>query len=422
MYSVVIPHLSNSSEIELCLKYLKQNSYYSHEIIQIIDERDVYYAFNSGVYKAKYDTVVLLSSDMLVSKHWDKYIPIYSNEKTILTGYVVERNPGKMSQGPECIKYDCGELNNFDYDKFQTYVDEQRCEDAIFNDLGWYQPLVINKRSWMGYPNIHKFPHAANDCTLILDILPKLGYKFIKINMWVYHGHKSTPLPKKRCIFTYNNFQVNNNIVDYQKLVIDKLNTIPNCFYEYLRYNAADGVVWPDTVIDYAFDNLFYKRGYDTILLLDIDCIPLTSNSLLYMFEQAESGILVGNIQRANHLENNEHLYIAPSAICISRETFERLGKPSFAPNNLGDVGESLTYAAEKLDLSMEMFIPSHYQKLPYQRSEPWPLSKDMPSYGIGTTFVNKKNQEMFYHLFQSSMNIHNDLFYDKCISILKKQ
>ena len=225
MYSIVIPHLKDNPDVDICLKYIKQNSLYPHEIVHVLDERDVYYAFNKGVHQAKYDTVVLLSSDMLVAKNWDKYIPIYSNEKTVLTGYVVERAPGKMLQGPECIEYDCGELETFDYAKFQKYVDEQNCEEVQFNQLGWYQPLVINRRSWLGYPNLQKFPHEANDCTLILDILPKLGYKFIKINMWVYHGHRSKPLPKKRAIFTYNNFQVNNSIVDYQKLVIDKLNT-----------------------------------------------------------------------------------------------------------------------------------------------------------------------------------------------------
>ena len=421
MYSIVIPHLKDNPDVDICLKYIKQNSLYPHEIVHVLDERDVYYAFNKGVHQAKYDTVVLLSSDMLVAKNWDKYIPIYSNEKTVLTGYVVERAPGKMLQGPECIEYDCGELETFDYAKFQKYVDEQNCEEVQFNQLGWYQPLVINRRSWLGYPNLQKFPHEANDCTLILDILPKLGYKFIKINMWVYHGHRSKPLPKKRAIFTYNNFQVNNSIVDYQKLVIDKLNTVPNCTYEYLRYNAPDGVVWPDTVIDYGFQNLFYGRGVDTILLLDIDCVPLNSASLHYMFQQAELGILIGNIQRANHIENDKHVYIAPSAICISKETFEKLGKPSFAPNSKGDVGESLTYLAEKLSIPMEMFMPAAYEKIPYQRSEPWPLADGMPLYGIGTTYADANGNEMFYHLFQSSMNLYNDLFYDKCKAILQR-
>lgn len=420
MYSIVIPHLSTNEDIDICLKYIKLNSMYENEIIQIIDETDVYYAFNKGVYQAKYDTVVLLSSDMIVSKNWDKFIPIYSNQKTILTGYVVEQNPGKMISGPECIKFDCGDSKTFDYNKFQNYVNDQTCDDAKINDVGWYQPLIVNKKSFITYPNIQKFPHAANDCTLILDILPKLGYQLYKINMWVYHLHKENKKLKKRCIFTYNNFQVNDKIAEYQKLVVNKFNILPNCNFEYLRYNAPDGVVYPDAVIDYAFNKLFYELNYDTILLLDIDCIPLNTKSLIYMFEQAEKNILIGNIQRANHIENNKHTYVAPSALCISKNYFELLGKPSFVPDKMGDVGESLTYKAEELNLPIEKLFPSKYEKLPKERNEPWPLDNDMPVYGIGTTFVNSNNEEMFYHLFQSSMNLHDDLFYNKCITVLQ--
>lgn len=421
MYSIVIPHLSTNRDIEKCLHYLSENSLYPHEIIEILNETDVYHAFNQGVYRAKYDTVVLLSSDMIVSKHWDRLIPIYSNEKTVLTGYVVERSPGKMNQGPECIKYDCGDSDTFDYNRFQDWVDNQDCPEAKFNDLGWYQPLVINKRSFVTYPNLHKFPHAQNDCTLILDLLPKLGYKFIKIDMWIYHMHKSTKLPKKRAIFTYSNFQVDTKIVEYQKLVVDRLNSVPHTTYEYLRYNAPDGVVWPDAVIDHGFRSLFYERDFDTILLLDIDCIPLNSRSLHYVFERAEQGVLIGNIQRANHIENNQHVYIAPSAMCVSRETYEKLGKPSFAPNSMGDVAEFITYVAEQRSIPMEMFIPNSYEKLPHQRDTPWPLAPDMPEYGIGTTYVDSSGREMFYHLFQSSIAKHDELFYNKCKSVLTK-
>lgn len=421
MYSIVIPYLSSSKEFEICSKYIKQNSLYENQIVEIVDETDVYYAFNKGIYQSKFDTVVLLSSDMIVGKDWDKFIPYYSNQKTILTGYVVEKNPGKMREGPECIQHDCGDLDKFDYEKFTNFIKSQTVPDVKYNSLGWYQPLVINKKSCITYPNLHKFPAAANDSTLILDILPNLGFQFHQINMWVYHMHKPNKPPKKRTIFTYSNFQVDNKIVEYQKLVIDKCNTIPNCNYEYLKYNAADGVVYPDAVIDYAFNKLFYELGYDTILMLDIDCIPLNTTCLKYMFEVAEKDIMIGNIQRANHLDNNKHTYIAPSAICISKHYFELLGKPSFLPNRLGDVGESLTYRAEELNLPMEKLYPVHYEKLPYQRDEPWPLSDNMPVYGIGSTFNNKHNEEMFYHLFQSSMNLHNELFYDKCIQTLLK-
>lgn len=421
-YSIVLPHLRSSPCTELCLKYLKENSYYDHEIVEILDNTDVYYAFNKGVYTSKCETVVLLSDDMIVAKDWDKFIPLYSNQSTILTGYVFEPRPGKILNGPQCNELDCGQLENFNYKKFQDHIDTLTVPEVVYNAKGWYQPLVVNQRSFVTYPNIRKFPDAQNDCVLIDDVLPALGYNFNQIRMFAYHFQRqSLRSQRKRCIFTYSNFQVDEKIVTMQKKVIEKFNNIENCKFEYLFYNAKDGDVWPDQVIDYGFNKLFYEDNYDTILLLDIDCIPLSPESLNYTFDQAEKNILVGNAQRANHIENNKHVYIAPSALCISKELFETMGKPSFRPSNKGDVGEELTYVAEEKFKKIEMFLPSHYEGLPYQRDTPWPLNDILPNYGIGTTYVNKNGQEMFYHLFQSATNLWNDKFFLKCANILIK-
>jgi len=423
-YSVVIPHLSSSQCAQQCLHYLKENSLYPHEIIEILDETDVYYAFNKGVYQAKCETVVLLSDDMMVSKHWDKYIPIYRDKETILTGYVVEPNPGVLSNGRHNIPFDCGILENFDYDSFQNFVDSQTVPEYLPNKKGWYQPLVVNQRSFLSYPNISKFPYSPNDSLLIDDLMPKAGYQFAQIPMFVYHfqrqsGSYDRMNTTKRCIFSYNNFQVENKIALLQSKVIKKLNKNSNCKYEYLFYNAPEAEVYPDQVLNYAFAKLFYENNYDTILLLDIDCIPLSTKAIEYTFERAEQGVLIGNIQRSNHIENNKHVYVAPSAMCITKNMFESMNRPSFNYTNKGDVGEELTYIAEKVDMPIEYYMPSSYQCLPHERDKPWPLADGMPEYGIGTTFVNKFNEPMFYHLFQSRFNKFSDLFFVKCAEIL---
>ena len=170
-------------------------------------------------------------------------------------------------------------------------------------------------------------------------------------------------------------------------------------------------------MIDFGLKKLF--EDYDTILILDSDCVPLSSHALQYTFEQAEKGILVGNVQRSNHLQNNKHIYVAPSCITLTFEMFNDLGNMSFAPTNRGDIGEELNYKAEKLNKNIEMYLPSKYEELPYQSKAPWDLSDDLPKYGIGTTFVNNKNEEMFYHLFQSRLEIFNHLFYNKCSELL---
>lgn len=424
-YSVVIPHLSTSKTIEYCLQKLKENSVHQHEIVTIVDETDVYYAFNKGVFKASCETVVLLNDDMIVAKDWDKHIPFYSTQDTILTGYVIEPNPGTMlSNTPQCIKYDCGDsLENFDYDKFQDYVNTQNVHEISYGKKGWYQPLVVNQKSFMTYPNINKFPYGENDSFMIQDILPRCGYKFAQIDMFVYHlqqqATKHSNVKRKRAIFTYCNPDVDNKIRHLQNKVIEKFNKLPNCKYEFLMYNAKDGEVVPDQVIDYALQELFFKQNYESILILDIDCIPLSSHAIEYVFQEAEKGKLVGNIQRANHINNDQHVYVGPSCMSFTKETFIKLGAPSFKITNRGDIGEELTYLAENANIEVEMFMPTHYEALPYNDDKPWDLRDDMPKYGIGTTFSDKDGNEMYYHLFQSRLNHFSDMFFLKCAKIL---
>lgn len=195
MYSIVIPYPSNSKCIDRCVEYIEKNSVHKYEIVSVIDEKDVYYAYNKGVYQAKYETVVLMNDDMVVSKEWDKLIPVYSAPDTVLTTYVVEANPGKMVDGPSCLKYDCGTFDDFNYDRFQNFVNGSTQPECIPNALGWYMPAVFNQKTFVSYPNINKFPWHANDVTLFHHILPNLGYKFSVINSFVYHfSRQSTKL------------------------------------------------------------------------------------------------------------------------------------------------------------------------------------------------------------------------------------
>lgn len=431
MYSIVIPHLSTSKYIDSCIKYIKQNSKYDPEIIQIVDETDVYYAYNKGVYQAKHDIVVLMNDDMIVSKNWDENFPMYVAQDTFLTLHVVEPNPGKMN-GPECIQHDCGDsLENFDYEKFESFVQTNKSTlpDIQFNAIGWYMPFIVHKKSFVSYPNIDKFPLYANDVTLFHSVLPNLGYKVALMNSFVYHfSRKGTQdfykekIMKKRAIFTYSNHQIEDKIPYLQKQIINKFNTNKLCKYEYLHYKKPDGEMTPDQVIEYGLEKLFYEDNYHTILMLDIDCIPLSTEALEYTFDRAEEGVLIGNVQRSNHIENNKHIYPAPSCIALTKETYEKLGKPSWKPTNRGDIGEELCYIAEEKGIQIEMFMPSKYEEVPYftnTERKPWPLQDGQPEFGIGTTFVDKDGNEMFYHLFQSRLNVFNHLFFLKCASIM---
>jgi hypothetical protein len=187
MYSIVIPFLSNSTTIAMCLDFIKKNSLYEHEIVSIVDEADVYYAYNKGVYKSKYDTVVLMNDDMIVSENWDKIIPLCRDD-TIYTGYVIEKKPGLMTGGPMAIECDCGDEFNFDYEKFKNFTKLHSQSTKIIepNSLGWYMPAIVNQKTFVSYPNIQKFPQP-NDVNLFLNILPFVGFKFAQIQSYFYH-------------------------------------------------------------------------------------------------------------------------------------------------------------------------------------------------------------------------------------------
>jgi hypothetical protein len=87
--------------------------------------------------------------------------------------------------------------------------------------------------------------------------------------------------------------------------------------------------------------------NYDIVVLLDIDCVPITSEALLQLIAAAEAGQLVGAAQRANHIDNDHHLFVGPFLMAFSRATYQSLGAPSFRETPRGDVGEELTYCAQ---------------------------------------------------------------------------
>jgi len=190
MYSIVIPYLKTSKYIEQCKHYLQENSSLEYELVEIVNETDVYYAYNLGVYRAKYDKVILLNDDMFVSRGWDVPMVRYITEDVLTTCYVVEPDPGTITRNDNTtiqnVKYDCGKtLNEFDYTKFQTFVESQTVPVIQENTKGWYMPLGVHKKSFVSYPN--RLKAEANDILLLDYVLPNLGYKFARVNSFVYH-------------------------------------------------------------------------------------------------------------------------------------------------------------------------------------------------------------------------------------------
>ena len=83
---------------------------------------------------------------------------------------------------------------DFDYDKFQNFVDQQQMMPVQMDKKGWYMPFGVHKKSFISYPNRVKY--EANDILLIDYILPNSGYKFAQVNSFVYHFQQRTSREK----------------------------------------------------------------------------------------------------------------------------------------------------------------------------------------------------------------------------------
>ena len=225
----------------------------------------------------------------------------------------------------------------------------------------------------------------------------------------------------KACLSTVYFENLPSEIAKYQKAVVDKFNVNGHTFYQSC---VAAPVIFTSThgrAINCFLERNRLELGYDVLLFLDVDCIPLSSVAINYYLQRAAAGVLVGNIQRSNHIENNRHVYVAPSALAISAETYEKLGRPSALETERGDVCEEFTFAAEERGIATEMILPSRYDTEPAECAY-WPLRPGMPVYGCGATFAHPTLGDLFWHSFQIWRPEQQDNFKRKCGTVLAEK
>jgi hypothetical protein len=156
-----------------------------------------------------------------------------------------------------------------------------------------------------------------------------------------------------------------------------------------------------------ALDEIMAGVGADVVLVLDIDCVPLTADAIPALAAQARAGGLAGCVQRANHIDNGAHLYVGAFCLAIGRPLWERIGRPSFQPTGRGDVGEELTYRCEAAGAPVTMLWPSRVE-------EPcWDLT-DGRRFG-----VNSEYDGAFLHTFNIRSPQYQHRFIDRCREIL---
>lgn len=236
----------------------------------------------------------------------------------------------------------------------------------------------------------------------------------------------------KACIASFFMDNIDPKTVGLQKSVVEKYNKSKHHHY-IMKVNMPHGVAidyfW--SVNGHRVDKTFkpefeikQELDYDVILFLDIDAMPLHEDAIDYYIEEAAKGKVIGNAQRSNHINNNQHVFAAPSAIALSAETFNKIGRPSAYETARGDVAEEYTYAAESVGVPVDLVMPLRYdvapQRYDWEKDQPpyWALADGMPVYGMGTTY-GRDGKDMFYHNFQIRMEGQQERFWAKCEEVL---
>ena len=165
---------------------------------------------------------------------------------------------------------------------------------------------------------------------------------------------------------------VNPKTADLQRKVVEKFNVS-----KYPHYSIQTNIM-PGPMMDYVWcmngqntgtfkDPIEKKMDHDVIFFLDIDAVPVHEYAIDEIIAQAADMKLIGNAQRSGHIENNQHVFCAPSVVAMHKDVFEKIGKPSAMPNERGDVCEEWTYKAEEHGIRILKLLPAGFDAPPIQ-------------------------------------------------------
>lgn len=226
--------------------------------------------------------------------------------------------------------------------------------------------------------------------------------------------------PHNAVIFTFFMDNIDMKTVELHSKVVEKFNPSKIPHYKVhtkFEHGLTMDLAWQLNGIEMGTigsQNAPKRFDFDTVVFLDVDAVPLNPAALDYIVRKAkEDQILIGNIQNSNHIQNDKHLFVAPSVLAISTDTFVAMGKPSARPTIRADVAEEYTFHAEMNKVPVEYFLPLSFEEAPTEKAY-WDLQnesipEELRHYGRGTTFGDRRNVDglkidvpMFWHAFQS--------------------
>src|SRR5688572_3690475 len=123
----------------------------------------------------------------------------------------------------------------------------------------------------------------------------------------------------KACLVSFFMDNVHAKTLELQQAVVDKYN-VSQVPHLRVKTNASHAqsmdAFWKENERQLKFDVVFF---------LDIDCIPLSKDAIDIHAAAAGAGKMIGNAQRSNHLQNDQHVFAAPSALALHVDYFNAI-------------------------------------------------------------------------------------------------
>jgi hypothetical protein len=159
-----------------------------------------------------------------------------------------------------------------------------------------------------------------------------------------------------------------------------------------------------------AIDHFLATEEWNSIVIVDADCIPLNRDIIYTAMTLAGRDSIVAPAQKASHIPGSQ-IYASPCFMVFSKSVFEVLGKPSFKATERGDVAEEISYAAREKGITLVLLMPTSVE-VPL-----WPLT-DKIKFGFGTTY-----HDSVYHAFESNANHKStSRFIEKCQQLISSK
>lgn len=196
-------------------------------------------------------------------------------------------------------------------------------------------------------------------------------------------------------IVTFYNWRVKQEVPEAQMKVFKHFN-IPLEQIQPENWDGHGGTI-----------NKFLKENDWSILgLFDVDCIPLNDKVVAKAIQFAKDGGIYSVAQKANHIPNSD-VYASPAFLFISKETYDKIGSPTFIYTDRADTGGEITIKAREHGVKIQLLYPTHVEQ------PLWELTNNI-KFGRGTTYDNS-----VYHSFLARKK-ESMKFIKKCEEIVK--